>query len=1605
MPVVPPSPFARNAVLSSYLMKKSGPHSYGCLMAILPKDISEEILYWSNEYIPDRHLGEGGREDTPHITIKYGFRDSSPETVQALKDLVQSTGPISVKLGVFSLFRGNKDGDVLKVGITSFQLNELNRVITQSFDCEDKYPDYKPHVTIAYINPNFASAWTVLPASFLNRKVTIIEVEWSSPEGKKTRIPLGGSFKKSVPPSPFRSARKDLVVYSAKSDPVSPVAKESYFATCERDEQGHCLPSGQSGNDKETGRLDLSKHPSPETLKKVTKLIDETLKEIGGKRGKDDGYCMMASVRLWDKLGQPSDCVPYSFAIDGISDEEDHNHVALYNKSQGWVIDPVGEAVGQQDYIENAEKSNYLRPEVLSSPEIRSGRGRAELMAERTSKKKSLPVNSCPSCGSHLVTNGKSFWCGKSPCEWSTKSDPVPPKAKESYFASCERDEQGHCLPSGQSGSEKPEEESSQKETEEEEWDGKIDADEVDESAGDSDESLRDWHFYDEGEHYLQEVYIVSGEYTLPNGETVDVYRWESRQDRSATEKGEWTTDENEAKQGGEDYASENNMERPDPEDSDIPDELDGLSWRNRDEIASFTDSDGDEIVVKLDEAEFEFYGEQVTAYRWTTKEGEDGEWTLYRRQAIRDGKEHAEENDSPPEEEEEGFTETIYADDVEDDLSSPPPLKSKKTVKLGKSKAKLGSEIDDSDKQFLKDVFGFSGDVEVAISSILGAPDDAVIQITSMGAYKPLYSDDLACVGCKGVRVRISHPKLDNASRFIGIDSNGKKFIRNEIIEVKKEFQKEGLGLDIFSKQVENAAEEGFEYIATHAAGGPGESMNGYYTWPRFGYNQSIKSLKDLNRDIYNKVIVKFPQASSIRDLMMTEAGRNWWKENGGDLHNAKFDLKEGSWSRYIMDEYLEERASKGKKWLTGWKKKQMPERQDNQEITPEQEVAIERVWQKIEELESGNVEEKTLSALSETTGGALVPPPEQEEEEEETSWLGFKIIKPPRMKSLEFEIKAAGQPCKQGESASRTGCIPKSKKPATAKQPTPAPTNKPAPKKKPAPAQPDKENEKKEDPKNKVDEKEKLKKEKEEAKAKEKADKEKAKKEAAETKQKEREKIKQEKEEAKKAEQEKKRKEKDEIVVKVKDEALNAAKAMVTDPNSATPDKVKLVGQLLLSLKLDDLKALASQLGAKKGTTKTSIIEAIKATAAKAVGVTTDVKPPTVTSSESTAAEDYKKNGTRSKSFKSWFGDWQKYPSQASKVVKPSGEPQETSPIPEAEGNDQKPIPVYHGTPFNSFNEFDKTKLGDGDKLLFGPGFYFTEDKKVAEDYRKRGSGYVDLPIAKLKASPEETLKKLKSMMQEYKAKAKDQHQKDWADSLLSTINKKNIEDELKKFGGSIKDRLGDAKINELVEIPEGHLFEVYLNIRKPFDGYDGKLDSSSLPKGYSDPLAQQLGVFTFGGKDTSGQDANAMTPDDWKKVFKIVTKHVPGFKPGGWQNFSKGVGILESLKTYMQEKPQLKEDLETAGMGMRWPLPDQVSYKDLAEIVGGKTKANAVLAGMGYDGISHLGSNMARPGTPLAGGGKHRVWIAFEPNQVKSANNEGTFDPSSANIGKGL
>lgn len=196
---------------------------------------------------------------------------------------------------------------------------------------------------------------------------------------------------------------------------------------------------------------------------------------------------------------------------------------------------------------------------------------------------------------------------------------------------------------------------------------------------------------------------------------------------------------------------------------------------------------------------------------------------------------------------------------------------------------------------------------------------DEAVISVVSGKELKgavvekidTMYDRDSKSYGFKTI---VSHPLLEGAEYTFAVDDEGNKFIHNDYIVVKN--QGTGLGTRMFSSQVDQAIKDGYSYITLWAARDEDDegntTMNGYYTWPRFGFNQNIDTLP---QDLIDVIHVKYPNAKDILDVMELPGGREWWKEEGRGLTNAKFDLTEGSKSRRVFDAYLKARAYKENK------------------------------------------------------------------------------------------------------------------------------------------------------------------------------------------------------------------------------------------------------------------------------------------------------------------------------------------------------------------------------------------------------------------------------------------------------------------------------------------------------------------------------------------------------------------------------------------------------------------------------------------------------------------------------------------------------------------
>jgi hypothetical protein len=112
---------------------------------------------------------------------------------------------------------------------------------------------------------------------------------------------------------------------------------------------------------------------------------------------------------------------------------------------------------------------------------------------------------------------------------------------------------------------------------------------------------------------------------------------------------------------------------------------------------------------------------------------------------------------------------------------------------------------------------------------------------------------------------------------------------------------RRRGLGLQIFYRQATNAVARGVARIEAFAARRCDE--NGYYTWPRYGFDCRLPA------SIRCGLPIGLEDARTLLDVMACEKGREWWQQHGTALR-VRFDLAAGSRSRRTLAEYVRTRA-----------------------------------------------------------------------------------------------------------------------------------------------------------------------------------------------------------------------------------------------------------------------------------------------------------------------------------------------------------------------------------------------------------------------------------------------------------------------------------------------------------------------------------------------------------------------------------------------------------------------------------------------------------------------------------------------------------------------
>lgn len=164
-------------------LTESGQYKFGCVMVEVPVSNWEEIC--SSIDPEDIYEVEGdqsyGIQENPHVTILYGLHEGVT-TDQVKKAFEGFDGSIEIEIDGIGIFE-NKDFDVVKFDVVPTEsLQSLHDALSE-LPNSNEYPEYKPHITIAYVRKGCGKKYE--NPSYRHEVDNVDSVCYSLPNGSK----------------------------------------------------------------------------------------------------------------------------------------------------------------------------------------------------------------------------------------------------------------------------------------------------------------------------------------------------------------------------------------------------------------------------------------------------------------------------------------------------------------------------------------------------------------------------------------------------------------------------------------------------------------------------------------------------------------------------------------------------------------------------------------------------------------------------------------------------------------------------------------------------------------------------------------------------------------------------------------------------------------------------------------------------------------------------------------------------------------------------------------------------------------------------------------------------------------------------------------------------------------------------------------------------------------------------------------------------------------------------------------------------------------------------------------------------------------------------
>jgi 2'-5' RNA ligase len=180
----------KNLIPNVITENSTSTYSYGCVMLYFSFPEMEQIHAMIKPHHIYTETGDKtfGLEDEPHTTLLYGLHDEvSDEVVQKVLDKYTYH---TCKVHNPSLFKSEKY-DVLKFEVEGDNLHETNADLKQ-FPFTSSWPNYNPHLTIAYLQPGMGDLYVKLMNDLDLNEFSLAPqyAVYSHPDGSKTKMSI-----------------------------------------------------------------------------------------------------------------------------------------------------------------------------------------------------------------------------------------------------------------------------------------------------------------------------------------------------------------------------------------------------------------------------------------------------------------------------------------------------------------------------------------------------------------------------------------------------------------------------------------------------------------------------------------------------------------------------------------------------------------------------------------------------------------------------------------------------------------------------------------------------------------------------------------------------------------------------------------------------------------------------------------------------------------------------------------------------------------------------------------------------------------------------------------------------------------------------------------------------------------------------------------------------------------------------------------------------------------------------------------------------------------------------------------------------------------------